>query len=53
MNKSKIQWEGWGQFDDMTDFMSFVRDNSYLNVPYQINEMLWPTTNCAIVIWLN
>lgn len=46
---TKIQWEGWGQFDDIFDFLEFVKSD----VNGQLYHVLWPTTDCPIVIWLN
>lgn len=46
---TKIQWEGWGQFNNDKEFTAFSWSNR--NNPH--NEILWPTTDCPIVIWLN
>lgn len=49
MTESKIQWEGWHQFTGMPDFTKFAMDNK--DAAY--NEIMWPTTDCQIIIWLN
>lgn len=49
MNESKIQWEGWGEFDGFEDFISFVNSSEKST----INSILWPTYDCPILIWLN
>lgn len=51
MTESKIQWEGWGQFNGLSDFLSFVRFNE--KDPFKTTDLLWVTTECPIVIWLN
>jgi hypothetical protein len=46
---TKIEWKGYGHFNNENDFMAFV--NANIHIPY--NTILWPTKNCPIVIWIN
>lgn len=47
MTKATIEWEGWDVYQDWNGFISDRKSHQ------QYTMILWPTTDCPILIWLN
>lgn len=47
MTTPKIEWDGWDVYQGWNDFIIHrIQHEKHTHI-------LWPTTNCPILIWLN